>query len=150
MTVGLRLGYQRRVVQHPRDLRRRPRFIAGLLLAFCIDMLRPVVHPVAHQHPGGERPHVHVGDVVAARPFSPQVVAARVASVPPGATAVQTSTSSGLHVHLFRSLHVAHVAPLTPSFAVVGQWSVVAALDTRERAATTRSGHARSPPPILA
>ena len=117
-------------------------------------MLRPVVHPVAHQHPGGERPHVHVGDVVmepgAARPFSPPVVAARVAPVPPGAAALETSTANGLHVHLFRSLHVAHVAPLTPSFAVVGQWSVVAALDTREHAATTRSGHARSPPPILA
>src|SRR2546427_678445 len=49
-------------------LQARPRLVLGILLAFGIEALRPTFHSVSHHHAGGERPHVHLGDIVTRRP----------------------------------------------------------------------------------
>ncbi|MBI3770481.1 MAG: hypothetical protein HY271_18580 [Deltaproteobacteria bacterium] len=137
-----------------RQIRRRPRLIVGLLLAFCIDTLRPAVHPAAHHHAGGELPHMHVGDVATERGAGRSLLFGADLTPPPaparGRRAFTASPQVDLHVHLLRPLHVAHVAPLAPVPTIERHLIARANVYEGERAASTRPGQARSPPRIPA
>lgn len=140
---------------HSHDIARRPRLIIALLLAFTIDTLRPAAHPASHQHPGGELPHVHVGDVAADRGAEHSLLFGahlnpRTAPSAHGKCGLAAAAQGGLHVHLFRSLHVGHVAPLAP-IPRLGRHLPARAFD-RVGAHTrpTRPSTARAPPLLAA
>lgn len=136
----------------PRDDRRQ-RLIAALLLAFCIDTLRPAVATVAHQHAGSDQPHVHLGIVTATRaPHRSLLAGAGIVprrSTTARRTAVATATPSELHVHLLRTLHLAHVAPPPPDLGVERGVPFPTPRQERPYCVASLPGHARAPPSAL-
>ena len=125
----------------------RERLVLALLLAFLIDTVRPVLDPAVHSHPNGGRPHVHLGEVVrgGATGFTPL---AGVERTPDGKPGFARASANDLHVHLFRRLHVAHVAPVPSSLPTGDSLSARILDSSRKRVATTRRGTARAPPTI--
>jgi hypothetical protein len=141
-------------------LRGRPRLILWIMLAFAIQVLRPAVHPIAHRHPGDDRPHVHVGDAVFAigqgAADLPRVANAGVAAptlpVRPGdtRTGLRAVHDPGLHVHLPLPAHTVRLAPpaTVSPHVVLTRWSAQA--PSVQPAASRRPGQARSPPSAFA
>jgi hypothetical protein len=125
----------------------RQRLIRVLLLAFLIDTTRPLLHPAAHSHPNGERPHVHAGEVANQRSAT---AATREDAQPrrERTPAFAPAVAGDLHTHLFRTAHVSNVAPPRPTLAV-RSCSAVPPLNTRgERTAEIGRPTARGPPTL--
>lgn len=130
----------------------RERLILGLLLAFLLTTVRPSFQVTAHLHAGGERPHVHAGDVrsqsVAGTRQAFHEVAER-APAPSGRRLEQASTT-GLHHHFTLQLHHARLA----TFAVVERvsWStrLVGEVVPSVPDGTAIAGQARAPPSLSA
>jgi hypothetical protein len=134
----------------PRGLERRQRLILALLLAFLIDTLRPVVHPVAHCHPNGGRPHVHLGEVARGNASGTAPLSGEPHRAPDGKSGIARAAASDLHVHPLRTLQVSHVVPPRPAPAI-GACPIARVVDSRgERTATVRRPTARGPPPHTA
>jgi hypothetical protein len=126
----------------------RERLVLALVLAFLIDTSRPV-HPLAHSHPNGGRPHVHLGDASRST-TGKRFVAGGAPRAPDGKPGYARACTSDLHVHLVSHRHVSHVLPPHPAL-VRGPYLLARVLDARSvRSATLRRGSARAPPPLFA
>jgi len=130
---------------------RRQRFIALLLLAFAIDSVRPLIDPATHQHPGGDRPHVHAGALGNGSGhnllFGSGITREPLAS---GIHVLPASDAAPRHAHLYRMLQVAHVVTVPALPALAEHLPIHARARDDVRAATSCPGTARAPPTIVA
>lgn len=142
----------------------RQRLILCLLLAFCIDTLRPSIHVTAHRHPGADRPHVHPDEILGsasdagaagARGTGSLLAGAGLAPPPVKAPArrpqIRSACSDALHAHLVQPLlRVARITALglpAPLFSAI---PCPGARPAATRPAPSSPGQARSPPSLPA
>ncbi len=136
-----------------RALRRSPRCLLGVLLAFAIEILQPAVSPTWHRHAGGDRPHVHLGPLVLVRDGAARSVAVggdRAGTERrDGKPTIGAAGRSGLHAHLSHPLQLGETDVAVPARPAARVTSAGAPRRDDPAARGNRVSQARAPPSAL-